>query len=134
MQASTCTIYLSIYTVLYTKNDADLLLHLFLDGMKKLKLAYLPLVFLYNLSQSYFEILPLDGATVGANRRLDGARSSALCYEKDTVCSGRGHEFGVVGEVHVMIVAQLDCAKYTRQREEGLFSNIKKKKSAAIFF
>ena len=40
----------------------------------------------------------------------------------------------MVGEVHVMIVAQLDCAKYTRQREEDLFSNIKKKKSAPIFF
>ena len=39
-------------TVLYTKNDADLLVHLFLDGMKKLKLAYLPLVFLCNLRQS----------------------------------------------------------------------------------
>ena len=39
-------------TVLYTKIDADLLVHLFLDGMKKLKLAYLPLAFLYNLNQS----------------------------------------------------------------------------------
>ena len=39
-----------------------------------------------------------------------------------------GHEVGVVGVVHVMIGAQLDCAKYTKQREEGLFSNIKKEK------
>ena len=37
-----------------------------------------------------------------------------------------GHEVGVVGVVHVMIGAQLDCAKYTKQREDGLFSNIKK--------
>ena len=39
----------------------------------------------------------------------------------------------VVAVVHVMIGAQLDCAKYTRQREEGLFSNIGRKKSGAKF-
>ena len=35
-----------------------------------------------------------------------------------------GHEVGVVGVVHVMIGAQLDCAKFTKQGEEYLFSNI----------
>ena len=44
-----------------------------------------------------------------------------------------GHVVEVVTVVHVMIGAQLDCAKYTRQREKGLFSNIKKKKSAGNF-
>ena len=39
-------------TVLYTRNDAGLIVNLFLDGMYKLKLAYLPLFFLYNLSPS----------------------------------------------------------------------------------
>ena len=38
-------------TVLYTKNDAGRLVHLFLDRMQNLKLSYLSLVFFYNLSQ-----------------------------------------------------------------------------------
>ena len=44
-----------------------------------------------------------------------------------------GHMVEVVAVVHVMIGAQLDCAKYTRQREEGLCSNIGRKKSGAKF-
>ena len=39
-------------TILYTRNDAGLIVNLFVDGMYKLKLAYLPLFFLYNLSPS----------------------------------------------------------------------------------
>ena len=45
-----------------------------------------------------------------------------------------GHEVRVVGVVHVMIGALLDCAKYRRLRGEGLFSNIaKEEKSSAKF-
>ena len=40
------------YRVLYTTNDAGLVFYLFLDRMYKLNLAYLPMAFLYNLSQS----------------------------------------------------------------------------------
>ena len=44
-----------------------------------------------------------------------------------------GHEVDVVGVVHVTIGALLDCAKYTRKIEGGLFSNIRKEKKRAKF-
>ena len=56
---------------------------------------------LYTTNHSSFEVLPPDGATVGANRR----RQSALC-----VLVG-GLEVVVVGVVHVDAGALLGCAK-----------------------
>ena len=44
-----------------------------------------------------------------------------------------GHVVEVVAVVHVTIGALLDCAKYTRKIEGGLFSNIKKEKKRAKF-
>ena len=44
-----------------------------------------------------------------------------------------GHEVDVVGVVHVTIGALLDCAKYTRKIEGGLFSNTRKEKKHAKF-
>ena len=92
-------------TVLFNKNDAGPLVHLFLDRMKKSKLPYLRLVTLYKSSHSSFKVLPPDGATSAKSRRLEGARSSPLCYKKGTICTE------VVPEVHVVIGAQLGSAK-----------------------
>ena len=63
------------------------------------------------------------------------ARNLLLYVMKKTlsVVAG-GHEVRVVGVVHVMIGALLDCAKYRRLRGEGLFLNIaKEEKSSAKF-
>ena len=44
-----------------------------------------------------------------------------------------GHVVEVVAVVHRVVGALLNCAKYRRLREEGLFSNIAKEKSSAKF-
>ena len=44
-----------------------------------------------------------------------------------------GHDVRVVGVAHEGVGALLNCGKYRRSREEGLFSNIGRKKSGAKF-
>ena len=44
-----------------------------------------------------------------------------------------GHVVEVVAVVQEDVGALVNCAKYTRSREEGLFSNISKKKSSGKF-
>ena len=64
---------------------------------------------------------------------MGGAKSrDFLIYAiKKTLCVLiGGHVVEGVAEVHEDVGALLNCTKYTRQREEGLFSNIRKKKSA----
>ena len=62
------------------------------------------------------------------------ARDLLLYAMKNTLAVViEGHEVGVVGVAHEGVGALLNCAKYRRSREQGLFSNIGRKKSGAKF-
>ena len=91
--------------------------------MQKLKLAYLSLVFLCTIWTNHSSNIFCQIAPRSAQKEAGNPRDLFLYAMKNalSVVVG-GHDVRVVGVNHKGVGALLNCAKYRRKREEGLFS------------